>query len=156
MGYLQENLQNYQEYLSTKHWKNLKQKLIYNDKRTCFICNSKSKLVIHHIDYSRLFKEKLYKDVYILCFSCHEKVHYWTTFRFKLPLIPTVLVLSIYIRKILFYTQNRQFILFLLYLFITVLISLFAIIIYLLKNLTYFLLWLIFQFINLIMIILKH
>lgn len=73
----------YPEYFLTIHWDQLKEKLIYsNPKAKCWICEKTNTLLLHHIRYDHLFKERLYRDVYILCYNCHSQVHNYRLFIF--------------------------------------------------------------------------
>ena len=79
---------NYREYLSTEHWKQLrirffKSKLfegtkyhggLVRQKQSCFNCNQKGKLQVHHKTYRRLGKEWL-GDMIALCPECHRRLH---------------------------------------------------------------------------------
>lgn len=68
---------NYKDYFLTNHWQKLKEELLYsNPKAKCWICSKKNTLLIHHVDYSSLFHEVLNRDVYIVCFNCHTRIHF--------------------------------------------------------------------------------
>lgn len=77
-------------YLHSPHWYRLNDQLIdSNPDASCWICGKLSTLLLHHITYENLYKEELYKDVYILCFDCHTRVHFKPVlyfFRRKTPL----------------------------------------------------------------------
>jgi len=67
---------NYQSYLESKHWKDLKEEFLFNlpiQKRSCYICRSR-KIEIHHRTYSHIGNEK-YKDLVCLCRYHHQLVH---------------------------------------------------------------------------------
>lgn len=67
----------YPLYFETSWWKHLKIKLIYSNKRAkCWICEKTNTLLIHHELYIHLFHEKLFKDVFLLCFDCHRSLHF--------------------------------------------------------------------------------
>lgn len=72
--------QNYKDiYLKTPHWQKLTEKHIYTNKNACcFICEKTSTLLLHHERYDNLFHERLYKDVFIVCFDCHTQIHFYT------------------------------------------------------------------------------
>ena len=85
----------YEAYLKTQWWWDLKYKLIVcNDKAKCYICHRKDTLLVHHCNYRALYKEKLNKDVYILCFDCHTMTHFWFFRLIKVPLYQNVLLFS--------------------------------------------------------------
>lgn len=67
----------YQEYLQSDRWKEIRQwALIFWDRR-CVICNSKQKIEVHHRTYERLGHELL-TDCIPLCAECHELHHNFT------------------------------------------------------------------------------
>jgi hypothetical protein len=83
----------YKEYLLTIHWFRLKEKyILQNPKARCWICETpvfvferfgqlSSNLLLHHVRYDNLFHERLYRDLFILCISCHSQVHFSTYFK---------------------------------------------------------------------------
>jgi len=66
--------ESYKEYLLTPHWLKTKERAI-NFYKSCVICGSDHQLNVHHRDYKHLWKERITKDLVILCRSCHEKYH---------------------------------------------------------------------------------
>jgi hypothetical protein len=109
MGYKEHGLSSYPEYLKTSHWHQLKQKYLWKKDAVCYICNTWSRLLLHHITYDNLFSEKPFRDFYILCPDCHTKCHFWTQNMFKVPLAKGWLLLSLRMRKLGFFVHNRQF-----------------------------------------------
>lgn len=104
------DIERYPDYFQTDHWFNLKWKYIYGNKNAkCWICNRTDKLLIHHISYKNLFAEKLFNDIYILCFDCHNKTHFWFFNLIKTPLTTDWLLLSMRLNRTLFYTQSGRF-----------------------------------------------
>lgn len=72
-----EHFSSYEEYLQTQHWKNIRQKIYTLNNGTCQRCKKKCKYWecnVHHKSYARLGHEEN-KDLQLLCFDCHEKVH---------------------------------------------------------------------------------
>lgn len=68
--------QDYQLYIDSEHWKQLKQEFEENN-TFCVGCGepaSAKDLDIHHRDYSRLWSEKI-EDLVRLCRPCHYSVH---------------------------------------------------------------------------------
>ena len=67
---------NYQDYLQSAHWKDVKQRYYRSKfKKECFICGKKNlPLHLHHRTYKRLGKEKL-NDLILLCENCHHLLH---------------------------------------------------------------------------------
>jgi hypothetical protein len=63
----------YRQYLESPHWKNFRKK-VYSLIKHCGACGSKGQLNIHHISYSKLWKETL-DDVVVLCGECHAHLH---------------------------------------------------------------------------------
>ncbi len=64
----------YAEYLKTDHWRELREKAIYNAGRRCCLCSEDRWLEVHHNNYRCLWHEK-FNNVAVLCQRCHEKVH---------------------------------------------------------------------------------
>lgn len=68
-------------YLKTPHWARLTEKYIYSSyPAKCFICEKTSTLLLHHEKYDNLFHERLYRDLFILCFNCHTELHFYKRF----------------------------------------------------------------------------
>ncbi|HDZ15658.1 MAG TPA: hypothetical protein ENH60_12295 [Pricia sp.] len=65
----------YKHYQKTKHWSNLRSKALVFYNYECYICDKKYRLQLHHINYENLGKEVIGKDVIILCWSCHQRIH---------------------------------------------------------------------------------
>lgn len=68
---------NYPKYFKTQWWIEKKDEWIYsNPKAKCWICEITSNLLPHHERYDNLFNERLYRDIFILCFFCHTQLHF--------------------------------------------------------------------------------
>lgn len=69
----------YDDYRKTEHWAELKRQRLAIDNNQCCFCGSRgttiNPLVLHHFNYRSLGHENVYKDVMILCRSCHRGVH---------------------------------------------------------------------------------
>jgi len=70
-----ECVSTYKEYLKTKHWQGVKNRM-YNSKikYECNCCGKRKGLQLHHKSYNRVGNERL-NDLIWLCGDCHEKVH---------------------------------------------------------------------------------
>ena len=67
----------YEEYLDTKEWKALRQKVIKRDRNMCAQCGEKfasKELHVHHITYKRLKREHM-EDLVSVCEFHHELIH---------------------------------------------------------------------------------
>lgn len=64
----------YLRYLESAEWKNKRDKRIEIDKGICQMCGGDGSEV-HHFNYYRLGDEDPYKDLVLLCPSCHRLVH---------------------------------------------------------------------------------
>lgn len=64
---------NYNDYLRSKEWKLIKEKIILRDK-CCRRCGNNKELQVHHITYKNIFNERP-SDLFTLCRSCHEEEH---------------------------------------------------------------------------------
>ena len=83
-----EIARNYQEYLSTEHWKQLRVRFfgsklfkgtryhgsLVRQGQSCFNCHQKDRLQVHHKTYRRLGREWL-GDMIALCPECHKNLH---------------------------------------------------------------------------------
>lgn len=108
----------YHEYLQDDWFRSLTDKLIYsNSNAKCWICNRRfydiekdEYLLLHHVSYENLYREKLGRDIYILCSSCHKKAHfYWFFGLRKIPLTKRNLIKRLRILKFNNCIQNRRF-----------------------------------------------
>lgn len=65
----------YDAYLATEHWASLRNKVLDQRGRVCENCELRPmELHVHHLFYRNLYNVKV-KDLMILCFECHKKVH---------------------------------------------------------------------------------
>ncbi|WHZ60027.1 HNH endonuclease signature motif containing protein [Metabacillus hrfriensis] len=69
-----EKVDNYEDYLETRHWKQFKERYAKSHKKQCTMCDEKENIHLHHITYNRVGNEK-FEDVVYLCRTCHLKVH---------------------------------------------------------------------------------
>jgi hypothetical protein len=68
----------YPEYFKTKHWQKLNDTLIDSNRDAkCWICEISYTLLLHHERYDNLFHERLNRDVFCLCFTCHTQLHFY-------------------------------------------------------------------------------
>lgn len=65
---------NYKDYIVSRYWENRKEQYYRRHKKICFCCKSKDIIVLHHMVYANLGKEK---DEHLLplCKLCHEEYH---------------------------------------------------------------------------------
>jgi hypothetical protein len=64
----------YAAYLSSKNWKEKRQKVLARAKFICEGCLEKPAAVIHHTSYARIYRELLF-DLVALCHDCHAVCH---------------------------------------------------------------------------------
>lgn len=64
----------YQEYLSSDHWKETRLKALSIAGNRCQLCSSRDNLNVHHNTYANKGNEDL-KDLVVLCRECHAKFH---------------------------------------------------------------------------------
>jgi 5-methylcytosine-specific restriction endonuclease McrA len=64
----------YQEYLNSEHWKEIRLKALERAGNRCQLCSSKINLNVHHNTYKNKGHEDL-KDLVVLCKECHAKFH---------------------------------------------------------------------------------
>lgn len=69
----------YDEYLKTKHWKNIKNKAYKYYQKECWICRKKYDLHVHHRRYKdkrgSILKRESMSDLILLCETCHKIWH---------------------------------------------------------------------------------
>ena len=104
MASLEElGFENYKDYLATKWWKHLTHRLItLSPNAECFICHKKYSLLLHHVSYENLANEKLYRDVFILCYFCHKDEHFTLFSHKKIPLKEKILRKRLIFLKIIY------------------------------------------------------
>ena len=68
------NNKSYDEYLKTPQWQEKRSQRLKIDNYTCQMCERKTGLQVHHLNYDRIGKEDIYRDLITLCTDCHEKV----------------------------------------------------------------------------------
>ena len=66
--------QDYQNYIHSNEWKDLRKLILERDRYECVECGAKSDLHVHHLHYKNFKKEKL-DDLVTLCQRCHMRVH---------------------------------------------------------------------------------
>ena len=64
----------YKDYLTTKHWTELKKVIKEQYSHACSLCVSRENLHVHHRSYTRIGRE-FWGDVILLCAKCHELFH---------------------------------------------------------------------------------
>lgn len=64
----------YDVYLNTPHWGRVKKAAYGRYGHTCFNCESKRRIHVHHLNYSRRGHENM-EDLMLLCEECHQLVH---------------------------------------------------------------------------------
>lgn len=103
------SLDDYSQYFKTNHWWDLKYEyLTANREAKCFVCHTKSTLLLHHVNYRALYREKLDSDVYILCYDCHNRVHFWFFRLIKVPLNTNSLLFAMRIRRSIYCMRSGQ------------------------------------------------
>ena len=72
-----DNKPDHKKYITSSIWKNKKEEILKLKGNKCIICGNNEVINIHHLNYNFLGheEENEYKDVVVLCQSCHEKLH---------------------------------------------------------------------------------
>lgn len=65
----------YQKYLETPHWRNLRKQAFERDGHKCTSCGSPKRLEGHHLHYRSDFTRCTVDDVQTLCGECHKAHH---------------------------------------------------------------------------------
>ena len=64
----------YQDYMQSPEWKSKREKVLIFWGRRCALCNSPTRVEVHHRTYDRMGQELL-TDLIPLCFECHDRHH---------------------------------------------------------------------------------
>ena len=64
----------YEDYLKTDEWRWKRQFILNFWGRRCALCNSNTRLHVHHRNYDSLGNESV-TDMVALCATCHAKFH---------------------------------------------------------------------------------
>ena len=64
----------YADFLRTRYWKNLRERVFKERGRKCERCNRTTYLQVHHLTYERRGRERM-EDLEILCRDCHKQEH---------------------------------------------------------------------------------
>lgn len=68
-------LKKHLEYLQSKEWAIIREKVLERDDYTCVLCGATDcQLDVHHKTYKRHGNEKLF-DLITLCENCHNEIH---------------------------------------------------------------------------------
>lgn len=66
---------NYQEYIVSEKWFYKREEVFKRKGKKCQKCKSTERLHVHHATYINLGKEDVDKDLFVLCYKCHELYH---------------------------------------------------------------------------------
>lgn len=70
---------NYETYLQSEEWRQKARQRMEIDGYRCQMCGSSgtmfNKLNVHHLTYHHLYNEDPWKDLVVLCSSCHSAIH---------------------------------------------------------------------------------
>ena len=64
----------YKQYLKTAHWQTVREQALDFAEHRCQLCNGYNSLNVHHNTYQNIWSEK-YRDLIVLCDSCHKRFH---------------------------------------------------------------------------------
>ena len=68
------NIVDYNKYIRSNYWKEIKEQVLERDDHRCRLCNSKIDLHVHHRKYDFLGNEKL-EELITICKRCHYIIH---------------------------------------------------------------------------------
>lgn len=71
----EEYTKEYTDYLNSEAWQRKREECFKMKGRACQKCKATSDLHVHHATYERLFDERVYSDLYVLCNTCHDIYH---------------------------------------------------------------------------------
>lgn len=66
----------YEDYLQTPHWKEKRRQALLLANYHCSRCNSIDNLEVHHLHYDTRGEENAAIDLQVLCYACHDEIHY--------------------------------------------------------------------------------
>jgi hypothetical protein len=98
------------EYLTDPHFETLREMV---QGRKCYVCETLYTILPHHITYKNLWHERLWRDIYPLCYDCHYQVHFIIIFKFikiKVPLKRFFLRKRMFYLRIKYCVQNKKYI----------------------------------------------
>ena len=64
----------YDSYLQSARWRNLKRLKMIETRGLCEVCHRRGGSHLHHNTYDRIFNERL-SDLNLLCATCHKEAH---------------------------------------------------------------------------------
>jgi len=70
-----ERFEDYNKYLASKEWNQIKSIHYGKNKKQCIACKSKKNIQVHHRSYKRLGGLNEVKDLVTVCRTCHKKIH---------------------------------------------------------------------------------
>jgi len=97
------------EYVQSRQFQKLR---VMIQNRKCFICEKSNTILPHHIQYANLYHERLWRDIYPLCFECHTQVHFFVLlriFKIKIPLKKFFLKRRMFYLRFKYCVQNRRY-----------------------------------------------
>lgn len=74
MNFINDMTKEYNKYLLSIEWANVRIELFNSRGKKCEKCSSKKRIEVHHLTYENIFHEEP-KDLIILCNECHKKEH---------------------------------------------------------------------------------
>lgn len=72
---IEEMVGDYEEYIHSPEWRELRVQALKRDKYTCQMCGTGKNVQVHHVNYKNLGTAQELEDVVTLCDDCHSKVH---------------------------------------------------------------------------------
>jgi 5-methylcytosine-specific restriction endonuclease McrA len=65
----------YREYLFSPEWKKIRESVLKRDDNRCRLCNSTSRLEVHHRVYPDVYGQEKLIDLITICKYCHKLFH---------------------------------------------------------------------------------
>ncbi len=65
---------NYEDYLKSEHWLEVREEALERAEYKCILCSATNKLEVHHNNYDCLWCEEP-SDLAVLCSVCHRRHH---------------------------------------------------------------------------------
>lgn len=102
----------YQGYINSSAFKKLRVIIVG---KKCYICEflpNSNINIPHHVNYRNLYEERLWRDIYPLCYNCHNQAHFFMLFgifKIKVPLNEFFLRKRLYYLRLKYCIRKRYF-----------------------------------------------
>ena len=78
----------------------------------CFVCQTLYRILPHHVQYKNLYNERLWRDIYPVCYWCHKQAHFVTILwilEWQIPLRRGILKKRLFYLRLKYCIRNKRF-----------------------------------------------